>query len=98
MLAAQPANGRVDSDVVSRFGTCCLPLGIAVYERQRPADLVAARSGFTALTRIAHDQCDAWTGLAAAGDTSFRVLEAVSRTAATAGGLQRRGGPAPGGP
>ena len=61
-----------------------------VYDRQRPADLAAARSGFTALTRIAHDQCDAWTGLAAAGDVSIGVLEAASRTADTAGTLQRR--------
>ena len=100
MLAAQPVNsrldGRVDGDIVSRFATCCRALGISVYERQRPADLMAARSGFTALTRIAHDQCDAWTGLAAAGDLSFRVLEAVSRTASTAGVLQRRVELAPG--
>src|SRR6516162_1434718 len=100
MLAARPANSRsdsrVDGDVVSRFATCCRALGIAVYERQRPADLAAARAGFTALTRIAHDQCDAWAGLAAAGDISMRVLEAVSRTAATAGALQRRVELAPG--
>jgi type VII secretion ATPase EccA len=100
MLAAQPVNyrvdGRVDGDVVSRFATCCRALGIAVYERQRPADLAAARSGFTALTRIAHDQCDAWTGLAAAGDVSAPVLEAVSGTADTAGMLQRRVELAPG--
>ena len=100
MLAAQPVNsrvdGRVDGDVVSRFATCCRALGIAVYDRQRPADLAAARSGFTALTRIAHDQCDAWTGLAAAGDVSAAVLEAVSRTAATAGMLQRQVELAPG--
>jgi type VII secretion ATPase EccA len=100
MLAAKPVNsrldGRVDGDLVSRFATCCRALGIVVYERQRPADLAAARSGFTALTRIAHDQCDAWTGLAAAGDVSFRVLEAVSRTAPTAGVLQRQVELAPG--
>ena len=94
MLAAQTVSsrvdGRVDGDVVSRFATCCRALGIAVYDRQRPADLAAARSGFTALTRIAYDQCDAWTGLAAAGDVSAAVLEAVSRTADTAGMLQRR--------
>ena len=93
-LAVQPGTSRldrrVDGDVVSRFATCLRALGIAVYQRQRPADLAAARSGFTALTRVAHDQCDAWTGLAAAGDTSFRVLEAVSRTAATSGVLQRQ--------
>src|SRR5271156_2259691 len=94
MLAAQPLNSRqdskVDGDVVSRFASCCRALGITIYDRQRPADLDAARSGFTALTRIAHDQCDAWTGLAAAGDTSMRVLEAVSRTSPTAGTLQRQ--------
>jgi type VII secretion ATPase EccA len=96
MLAAQPVVPRVDSDVVSRFATCCRALGIVVYDRQRPADLAAACSGFTALTRIAHDQCDAWTGLAAAGDASFRVLEAVSHTATTAGMLQRQVELAPG--
>jgi type VII secretion ATPase EccA len=94
MLAAQPINslsdGKVDGDVVSRFASCCRALGITIYDRQRPADLDAARSGFTALTRIAHEQCDAWTGLAAAGDTSIRVLEAVSRTSPTAGTLQRQ--------
>ena len=98
VLAAQPAsfasngrvNGRVDGEVVSRFATCCRALGLVVYERHRPADLAAARSGFAALTRIAPEQCDAWTGLAAAGDTSLEVLEAVSRTSATAGVLQRQ--------
>jgi ESX secretion system protein EccA len=94
MLAAQPANfgvnGKVDGDTVTRFATSCRALGIAIYERQRPADLAAARSGFTELTRTAHDQCDAWTGLAAAGDVSLRVLEAIARTVATAGRLQRQ--------
>ena len=89
-LATRPAAARVDGDIVSRFATCCRALGIMVYDRQRPADLAAARSGFTALTRIAYEQCDAWTGLAAAGDTSPPVLEAVSRTVATAGVLQRQ--------
>ncbi|OBA63785.1 type VII secretion AAA-ATPase EccA [Mycobacterium sp. 1100029.7] len=100
VLAVQPGTSRldtrVDGDVVSRFATCCRALGIAVYQRQRPADLTAARSGFTALTRVAHDQCDAWTGLAAAGDASLRVLEAVSRTVGTAGVLQRQVDLAPG--
>jgi type VII secretion ATPase EccA len=100
MLAAQPVNsrldGRVDADIVSRFATCCRALGISIYERQRPADLTAARSGFTALTRIAHEQCDAWTGLAAAGDVSIRVLEALWRSASTAGVLQREVELAPG--
>jgi len=93
-VAAQPAsarlNGRVDADVVSRFATCCRALGLVVYDRQRPADLAAARSGFTALTRVAHEQCDAWVGLAAAGDDSIAVLESVWRTAGTAGTLQRQ--------
>jgi type VII secretion ATPase EccA len=100
MLTAQLANsrpdGRVDGDIVSRFATCCRALGISIYERQRPADLIAARSGFTALTRIAHEQCDAWIGRAAAGDVSLRVLEAVWRTASTAGVLQREVELAPG--
>ncbi|OBA76420.1 type VII secretion AAA-ATPase EccA [Mycobacterium sp. 1554424.7] len=100
VLAARHSNSRsdarVDDDIVSRFATCCRALGIAVYQRQRPADLAAARTGFTALTRIAHDQCDAWIGLAAAGDVSIRVLEAVSRTASTAGVLQRQVELAPG--
>jgi type VII secretion ATPase EccA len=95
-LAARPAAARVDADIVSRFATCCRALGLTVYDRQRPADLNAARSGFSALTRVAHEQCDAWTGLAAAGDLSAPVLEAVARTAATAGILQRQVQLAPG--
>jgi type VII secretion ATPase EccA len=63
---------------------------MAIYGRQRPADLGAARSGFSALTRVAHEQCDAWAGLAASGDTTLQVLEQVSRTVATAGVLQRQ--------
>lgn len=94
MLAAQVANsgvnGKVDGDTVTRFATSCRALGIAIYDRRRPADLAAARAGFTELTRTAHDQCDAWTGLAAAGDVSLRVLEAIARTVATAGRLQRQ--------
>jgi type VII secretion ATPase EccA len=90
VIAARPATARVDDGVISRFATCCRALGLTVYDRRRPADLTAAQSGFTVLTRIAHDQCDAWTGLAAAGDVSDRVLEAASRTAATAGVLQRQ--------
>ena len=81
---------RVDDDVVSRFATCCKALGLTVYDRRRPADLTAARSGFAALTRVAHQQCDAWTGLAAAGDTSVPVLQAIAETLPTAGLLQRR--------
>jgi ESX secretion system protein EccA len=96
MLVTRRATTRVDDDVVSRFATCCRALGLTVYDRRRPADLAAARSGFASLTRIAHDQCDAWTGLAAAGEVSAAVLEAVWRTAATAGLLQRHVELAPG--
>lgn len=95
-LATRRAIPRVDDDVVSRFATCCRALGLTVYDRRRPADLTAARSGFAALTRIAHDQCDAWTGLAAAGDVSAAVLESVWCTVATAGVLQRHVELAPG--
>jgi len=80
----------VDRDVLSRFATCCRALGLTVHDRRRPADLAAARSGFVDLTRIAHEHCDAWTGLAAAGDVSPRVVESVWRTVATAGALQRQ--------
>jgi type VII secretion ATPase EccA len=95
-LAAPRALTRVDRDLVSRFATCCRALGLSVHDRQRPADLAAARSGFAALTHFAHDQCDAWTGLAAAGDISASVVESVWRTSATAGVLQRASGLAPG--
>lgn len=80
----------VDRDVLSRFATCCRALGLTVHDRRRPADPAEARSGFVDLTRIAHGHCDAWTGLAAAGDVSPRVVESVWRTAATAGALQRQ--------
>ena len=84
---------RVDRDVASRFATCCRALGLSVNDRQRPADLTAARSGFTELTRIAREQCDGWVGLAAAGagtdGEAARVIEAIWRTAATWGVLQR---------
>lgn len=80
---------RVDHHVISQFATCCRALGLSVHDRRRPTDLAGARSGFAELTRIARDQCDAWTGLAAAGETSARVIEAVWRTVATAGVLQR---------
>jgi ESX secretion system protein EccA len=89
-LASPHSLARVDRDVVSRFATCCRALGLPVHDRQRPADLTAARAGFAALTHIAHDQCDAWTGLAAAGEVSPTVIESVLRTSATAGVLQRQ--------
>jgi len=81
---------RVDRDLVTRFATCCRALGLSVHDRKRPADLTAARSAFAALTHVAHDQCDAWTGLAAAGDISSRTIESVWRTSDTAGVLQRQ--------
>jgi type VII secretion ATPase EccA len=95
-LASPHGVTRVDRDVVSRFGTCCRALGLSVHDRQRPADLTAARSGFAALTRIAHEQCDAWTGLAASGEVSPTVIESVWRTSGTAGVLQRQIELAPG--
>lgn len=95
-LAAAAGTVRVDQHVVSRFATCCRALGLVVHDRRRPADLAAARSGFAALTRIAHDQCDAWVGLAAAGDDAPHVVEAVWRTSATFGVLQREIQLAPG--
>ncbi|WP_209305840.1 type VII secretion AAA-ATPase EccA [Mycobacterium sp. PS03-16] len=96
LAAPSGAPTRVDRDVVSRFATCCRALGLTVNDRQRPADLPAARTGFTALTHIAHDHCDAWTGLAAAGEATPRVIEAVWRTRSTAGLLQRHVEMAPG--
>jgi type VII secretion ATPase EccA len=95
-LASPHGLTRVDRDVVSRFATCCRALGLSVHDRQRPADLTAARAGFAALTHIAHDQCDAWTGLAASGEVSPTVIESVWRTSATAGALQRQIELAPG--
>ena len=89
-MGSDVLTARVDSDVVTRFATCCRALGLSVHDRQRPADLAAARTGFTALTHIAADHCDAWTGLAAAGDASARVLESVWRTSASAGLLARQ--------
>lgn len=80
---------RVDPEVASRFATCCLALGLTVNGRRRPADPAVAATGFDALTRIAHDQCDAWVGLAAAGHGDDRVLDGVWTTSATAGVLQR---------
>ena len=95
-VTTRPTTVRVDDDVTSRFATCCRALGLTIYDRTRPADLAAARSGFTGLVRIAHEQCDAWVGLAAAGDVSVPVLEAISQNAATAGVLQRQVELAPG--
>lgn len=84
------AGSRVDNDVLSRFATSCRALGLVVHDRRRPPDLAAARTGFAELTRIAREQCDAWTGLAAAGDASARVIESIWRTVSTAGVLQRQ--------
>jgi type VII secretion ATPase EccA len=83
------SSARVDRDVLTRFSASCLALGLTVHDRRRPADLAAARDGFTALTRIAREHCDAWTGLAAASAATPDVVEAVWRTADTAGVLRR---------
>lgn len=90
------ANDRVDRDVLSMFAAACRALGLVVHGRRRPADLAAAQSGFTELTRIAPDYCDTWTGLAAAGDTAPRVIASVWRTITTWGALQRELEMAPG--
>ena len=93
--AFRPSAGsaRVDRDVVNRFATCCRSLGLTVNDRRRPADLAAARSGFTELTRITREQCDAWIGLAASGagvgSDAGRVISAVWRTLETFGALVR---------
>ena len=90
-LTSSVGGTRVDRDVVNRFATCCRSLGLSVNDRQRPADLAAARSGFTELIRIAREQCDAWIGLAAAGagDNSARVIATIWRTLGTFGALTR---------
>ena len=90
------AGSRVDQDVLTRFSVSCLTLGLTVQGRRRPADLAGAHAGFSALTRIADDQCDAWTGLAAAGGATADVIESVWRTRGTAGTLQRALSLAPG--
>lgn len=93
-MAAAPTT-RVDPDTASRFATCCLALGLSVKGRRRPADLNAARSGFAALTSVAHDQCDGWVGLAVAGDINEHVLSAICSTAHTAGALREEVGLSP---
>ncbi len=93
-MAAAPMT-RVDPDTASRFATCCLTLGLPVKGRRRPPDLDAARSGFAALTSVAHDQCDGWVGLAVAGDTDEHVLSAICSTAPTAGALREAVGLSP---
>jgi type VII secretion ATPase EccA len=92
-LTPSVGGARVDRDVASRFATCCRALGLSVRDRQRPADLAAARSGFSELTRIAREHCDGWVGLAAAGagtgEGSARIIETIWRTVPTLGVLQR---------
>ena len=62
--------GRVDDDTVSRFATCCsASTGSVGVRPPAPGRSLRRARGFGALT-IADDQCDAWAGLAAAGDTS----------------------------
>ena len=97
-LTTRPA--KADPDVVSRFAMCCSALGLRISGRQRPADLAAAHAGFTGLSRAAHDQCDVWIGLAAAGRpgsaTEKTVVEEISRTLRGFGTLQRAVGLEPG--
>ncbi|MGN7781325.1 type VII secretion AAA-ATPase EccA [Mycolicibacterium sp. 22603] len=86
-IAPIVGGARVDRDVVNRFATCCRSLGLSVNDRRRPADLAAARAGFTELTRIAREQCDAWIGLAATGAAvgadAGRVISEIWRTLGT---------------
>ncbi|MGL6236535.1 MAG: type VII secretion AAA-ATPase EccA [Segniliparus sp.] len=79
-------------ETVRRFATCCLALGLPVQGRRRPADLAAARSGFASLARTAHEACDVWVGLAAAGDLSLAVLESAAASSASSGELGREAG------
>ncbi|NGX07717.1 type VII secretion AAA-ATPase EccA [Mycobacteroides franklinii] len=88
VAAGSASSTRIDPELESRFATCCRALGLSVNDRRRPADLPAARYGFTSLCRTAQDQCDVWVGLAAAGGATIDVLEAISETTATAGHLQ----------
>ncbi|ADG97216.1 AAA ATPase central domain protein [Segniliparus rotundus DSM 44985] len=83
------------SETVSRFATCCLALGLPVRGRRRPADLGSARSGFASLVRVAHDACDGWVGLAAAGDLSLPVLESIVANSTNSGELAREVGLSP---
>lgn len=62
---------------------------VAAPPPRRPAAPPAAYRAFAEHTRVADDQCDAWTGLAAAGGTDVAVLAAVVRTVETRGVLQR---------
>ncbi|EFV14570.2 type VII secretion AAA-ATPase EccA [Segniliparus rugosus] len=86
----------IDPELASRFAACCRVLGLTVDGRRRPADLPSARAGFAALCRAAHEQCDAWVGLAASGEATVEVLAAISRTSATAKRLQHAASLLPG--
>lgn len=87
---------RIDSDVVERFATCCLALGLTVRGRRRLADLAAAHDGFASLAHVAHDQCDIWVGLTAAGDRSPATLAAAVASKGSWGVLSHEVGLAPG--
>ncbi|MBV8350345.1 MAG: type VII secretion AAA-ATPase EccA, partial [Mycolicibacterium sp.] len=65
----------------------CAALGAEVYGRRRAADKPAARTGFERLVATYPDQCDAWRGLAAAGEATREVIEHAYRTIQTCGEL-----------
>lgn len=63
----------------------CTGLGAQVMGRRRPPDLAGARSTFQRLTMHHPDQCDAWRGLAAAGDVTEPVLKGAYAALSTFG-------------
>ena len=80
-----------DRDAIDLFATSCANLGAAVFGRTQIPDLRLARSGFVRLTGRYGDQCDAWRGLAATGETSRDVVESAYRTLGTCGELLASG-------
>jgi len=77
----------IDRDAVDLFTRSCANLGATVFGRTQIPDLRMARAGFARLTGRYGDQCDAWRGLAAAGDRSREVVENAYRTVDRCGEL-----------
>lgn len=76
-----------DPDVVELFERSCSLLGVEVHDRRQPPDKDRARTGFGRLAARAPEECDAWRGLAAAGDDSDHVLENAYQHLGTCGDL-----------
>lgn len=72
-------------ELTDNFLRGCTGLGAQVMGRLRPPDLPGARTTFQRLTMHHPDQCDAWRGLAAAGDTSEPVLKGAYAALSTFG-------------